>query len=74
MAERERIEDLGRIAEKINIELGSYLFEEAAEMPEEEFIKKYKNDDALISLLGQLEAAQYALNNIWHIARFGDDE
>jgi hypothetical protein len=69
---KERVEDVGRLREKLDRILDSELFESAS-MNDEAFIEKFKDEEELDTLRLQL---QFLKDNLWdcyEIAK-GDDE
>lgn len=68
MVRRQRIEDLGRISERLNSLLDHHIFD-------------YSEGNLNADVLGDEEVIARAISQIedelceiWHIARFGDDE
>jgi hypothetical protein len=69
---KERVEDLGRIREKLAVILESEIFE-SARLHDEAFLERFKDDDQLDSLRMQLRCMTDNLWDCYAIAR-GDDE
>ena len=69
---RERVEDLGRIREKLAVILESEIFE-SARLHDEAFLERFKDDDQLDELRMQLRFVSEKLLDCYSIAR-GDEE
>lgn len=76
MAERERVEDLGRLSEALHRLLDSEAFEHVGcrYYSKDTFTSHYKDEDALENLENALEQLKHELSECWCLARFGDDE
>ena len=70
---RQRIEDLGILAEKLETLLDHELFD-AARMHDERFLQTYKDDDKLDELYHQIHYIKDELAECWHWARYGDTD
>lgn len=66
MTIKKRIEDMGRIAEKAHALLEHKLFD----------IQAKEDADAIgiLPIIDRIEDVRQELGDIWHIARWGDDE
>lgn len=69
---KERVEDLGRLREKLDQILDSEVFELASKY-EDSFIAKYKSEENLADLCNQLRWLKESICGCYAIAR-GDDE
>ena len=67
---KERIEDLGRLAELLDYLLDEELFD----LYEDSFIEKYSDKDNLPELYRKMKFVYSKLSDCWQIARWGDDE
>ena len=70
---KERVEDLGRIREKLGRILDSEIFE-SADMHDEAFMEKFKDEEQLDSLRRQLRCLVHELWDCYAIANGDDDE
>lgn len=69
---KQRVEDLGRIREKLSVILESEIFD-SARMHDEAFLERFKDEDQLDSLRMQLKCLSDNLWDCFAIAR-GDEE
>jgi hypothetical protein len=69
---KERVEDLGRLREKLDHLIDSEIFE-SINMHDEAFIEKFKDEDQLDTLRLQLKFVEEQLHDCYVIAR-GDEE
>lgn len=69
---KERVEDLGRLREKLDRILESEVFEHASKW-DEAFLAKYKDEENVAELCNQLRWLKESLNECFYIAR-GDEE
>lgn len=72
--ERNRLEDLGRIAELLHELMYESPAFVMAELSNQRFIESMRDADTAETFHYQLSAAIGKLYDIWHIARFGDDD
>ena len=70
---RERVEDLGRLREKLNQILDSEVFEHASKH-DEAFVQRFMDQDELESLRLQLQFVKERLFDCYAIAKGDEDE
>lgn len=69
---RERVEDLGILAEKIGSLVDHELFDKV--IHDEKFCEIYKDEEKLDELYFQLRYLKDELTECWHTARYGDED
>lgn len=72
MSRRTRLEDLGRLSEKLDKILDSTIFERLDD--KELFEGLLRSTERGIILRDELTDLRSDLSDAWHLARFGDDE
>jgi len=74
MSKKERIEDLGRVRERLSILLDESEAIEAGGMHDDAFMEKYAKEDALDDLRRSLRGLNTELWEIWAIADGDESE
>ncbi len=76
MNKRERVEDLGRIAERLNELLDNDIFNHCGCMFKgfKDFLENCQDEDRCEELYLQIERLNEEIGDLYQIARWGDDE
>lgn len=76
MSKRQRIEDLGRLSERINELLDNDIFEYCSSMFKgfSDFFAACQNEEKCEELYIQIERLHEELGDLYQIARWGDDD